>query len=532
MKADELRRALDDLAGDVPEVDRALGAVTRKARRDRLRNRGVAVTLVACVIAIAAFGVSRRSNPEHVTVRNPPTPPIGNVSGLTWTRVAAPKSGILRVVTANGSTYALGDDNAGAWIAQLAAGKARIVFEVARRGGFVEINDLVRIRGALVAVGTTGGGARAWRSADNGETWHTSTVEQPPPGSYQGEGAPAFSVSISRVVASGGKLYAFGQSIYDSENGRCPRAAWTSTDGAAFELVPASSPIACGGVDATDGPAGLVAVEHGPGVSIVDRTRYPIAGTNGYVAAIASDDHGYVVVGNSGAAASIWWSADGRSWIRVVTASSPDARALGRFMGVVHTRARWIAVGYRTHLPGAADSLNDMILWTSVDGQHWTQDKRDFGSFEQFASADGIGVTDDGVAVFGTNVRAEDTRGNPSATDTVLWLGSSTPAASPAGIIEGTLEEVGGPKPLLRPVAGTVTITAPNGHTMEVPVGPDGWYSVPAVPGTYHPVGHSPAYGSGKYACDSQIVGSDEEGEPVIVRASVVSHVDLLCQVR
>ena len=508
-----------------------MSAVTRRARRDRVRNRGAVVAVVVCVIAVAAFGVIRRSSPEHVTVRNPTRPPAGNVADLSWTRVAAP-SGILRVVAANGRTYALGDDNAGVWIGELAGSKLHVVFQVARRGGFVEINDLVGFRGALIAVGTTGAGARAWRSTNNGATWQPANVEQPPPGSYEGGGVPAFNVAIFRVVVSSGKLYAFGQSIYAAEHGQCPRAAWTSTDGAAFELVSASSPIVCGGVDATDGPAGFVAVEHGPGGAIVGRTTYPIAGTNGYVAAIASDDRGYVVVGNAGAVASIWWSPDGRSWTRVVKASSPTTSVLGRFTGVVHTRAGWFAVGYRTHVPGAADSLDDMILWTSTDGEHWTEDKRDDGSFEQFAQPAGIGATDDGVVAFGSNVKGEDIRGFPAATEDVLWRGTSTPPAHPVGIIEGTLEEIGGPRPLLQPVAGTATITSAGGHSIDVAAGSDGWYSTLAQPGTYSMAGHSPQYQDGKDACGSRLAGSDMDGDPVIVRVGVVTHVDLLCTVK
>ena len=148
------------------------------------------------------------------------------------------------------------------------------------------------------------------------------------------------------------------------------------------------------------------------------------------------------------------------------------------------------------------------------------------------ANIDGVGATADGFVMFGSHEKGEDIHGNPLGYENVLWLGSSTPAADPVGIIEGTLEEVGGPNPLLQPVAGGVTITDADGHHSEVTAGTDGWYSTLAKPGTYSMAGHSLAYQDGKYACGSRLSGSDMNGDPVIVRAGAVSHVDLLCQLR
>src|SRR5690349_5218088 len=181
MKTDELRHELDVLAGREPAVDEAWDAVNARVRRRRTRT-GVGVLAVSIlVIGGAVVAVHDPSNPAHVTVRNPPVEPSGNVVDFAWTRVAADFD-VARVVTADGKTFAVGAANGKPVIAEIEGG--RVVTRVdptadddlAVRAGVV--NDLVAVPGALVAVGesaNTPSGAEhadAWRSTDRGHSWH------------------------------------------------------------------------------------------------------------------------------------------------------------------------------------------------------------------------------------------------------------------------------------------------------------------------------------------------------------------------
>jgi hypothetical protein len=536
-----MNQTLDERARGASQALRA-AAELRPGAATLKRTRSVRWIALAAAVVVVAVGVGVAVAPSG----RPSTTPVGgshgsstgSVADLAWTRVAAPPLLIHRIVSANGRTYALGADDQGAVVEELSSdGRARTVFRAVHDQGFAGVNDLIGVPDGLIAVGTADGGPAAWRSTDNGSSWPRVAVEQPPVGSYNGGGGLGASVSISRVIAAHGVLYAFGQSIYTATNGRCPQAAWTSSDGASFALVPRDSPIACGGSDATNGPAGLVSIDQNRAVAIVDGAKHVISpGSENSVNAIASDDHGYVAVGatntrgNTASPGAIWWSADGKNWTRVVTASTPEPKGFARFTGVAHTQAGWIAVGYGVH-PGADAKVNDAILWTSRDGEHWTRDTRDAGTFEQFAQAIGIGVTNDGFAIFGYGnvtggrVAAKPLSQDPLGLDNVLWLGPNAPSNTPLGIIEGTMREVGGPPPGIDTrVAGSLTATAPDGNHVTASVDAAGRFSLQLPPGKYHVVGHSPQYGDGTYDCES--------GGPITVTAHTVTHIELVCPIR
>jgi hypothetical protein len=537
-----MNQTLDEHARDAGRALRAAAELRPRAAPSK-RTRPVRRVVLAAAVVVVAVSAG-----AVVAFRSPSTAPAGrsrgpqsstgHVADLAWNRVAAPSMLIHRIVSANGHTYALGTTNAGAVVDELSAdGGGRTVFRETDDNPFTSVNDLIGVPGGLVAVGSDALGAAAWRSTANGSTWQRAIVEQPPVGRYEGGAVPSAYVSISRIIAARGKLYAFGQSVYTATNGQCPQAAWTSTDGASFALLPRNSSIACGGSDATDGPAGLVSIEPKAALAVVDGVEHVISpGRENSVSAIASDDHGYVAVGatdirnNTALTGAIWWSANGENWTRVVTASTPDPKGFARFSGVVHTQAGWIAVGYRTH-PGADEKVNDAILWTSVDGWHWAKDTRDDGTFEQFAQAIGIGVTGDGFAIFGSgNVTGGRVAGqpldkDPLGQDEVLWLGSKTPSRTPLGIVEGTMREAGGPPPgINQRVTGSLTATAIDGRRFTASVGAAGRFSSPLPPGEYHVVGHSPAYGNGTYDC--------EAGGPINVKAYMVTHIELVCPIR
>ena len=107
MRIEELQHALDDLAGNAPDVDDAFRLVMSRASRERRRSRVGIAALCALVIAGAAFGVVQLgSSDRHVSVVGSAAP--NDLAHLGLTRIAAPSSDIVRVVTANAQTFAVG----------------------------------------------------------------------------------------------------------------------------------------------------------------------------------------------------------------------------------------------------------------------------------------------------------------------------------------------------------------------------------------------------------------------------------------
>jgi hypothetical protein len=550
MRTDELRGVLDALAGDAPDPAGAYGRVLQRAGAERRRRRLVIGALVVCVAAVASFAViDSRSGTGRVTVVRP-TPAVGSVADLTWTRVAAPLSTVTRVVDDGARGLALGSTGAAAAIDEIGAtGTARSLYR-GTAGGREErrpaVNDLVGMRGALVAVGQDvtfpNGevGASGWRSVDGGRSWKRLVVDQPTGlADTVPSGVTLPLTTINRVVVADGVLYAFGSSwaAVSLPGGVAPSTCnplvWTSQDGVRFRLAP-TRPAGCNGfVDVTNGPAGVRAVASGSSGATVWAEKagtwaaQPTAGLSGAgVAAIGSDGNGYVAVGSLGSRGAIWWSADGTAWTNVVSVAAP-ARAVqeATVSGVAHTGLGWVAAGWQIHA-GRGEPFTDLILWTSQDGRHWTQDRRDAGTFEQFAYALGIGVAHDGVAIIGTaNVTGLGTAQDPVRQDSVLWFGSPAHPTAPLGTVEGTMRERGGPPPGLdKPVACTLIATAGDGRHFNATIGPGGRFSTQLPTGTYTVVGHSPEFGSGTYNCNA--------GGPVTIFKDTPTHIELTCPLR
>jgi len=439
MRIEELQHALDDLAGNEPDVDGALRAVRSRANRKRRRSWLGIGAVCALVIAAATFGVVRlRSGARHVSVVSPAAPP-NDVAHFAWTRIAAPWSDIVRVVTANAQTFAVGSTPGVAVIYKIdAGGAASIVFRgtgASDPRAIPAINDVAGVPGVLVAVGQAAVlpsgqvGASAWRSTDDGRTWETVAVDPAPE-------VTAFT-TILRVVVVNGEFYAFGKSYSSTPSATCPNPVWTSNDGTHFRLTP-TNPTGCSGyVDATDGPAGVVAATSENATAWTDDggTWAPhliSTETAARVSAIDADADGYVAVGTTGDPAdsgtgAIWWSPDAKTWTRVATDSPPanPKYQQASFTGVAHTAAGWIAVGWQLH-PGGNPAVRDATLWTSPDGRHWTADTHDAGTFEQHAIANRIGVTANGFAITGSaNITGTGVPGDPIRQDNVLWTGSS-----------------------------------------------------------------------------------------------------------
>jgi hypothetical protein len=60
------------------------------------------------------------------------------------------------------------------------------------------------------------------------------------------------------------------------------------------------------------------------------------------------------------------------------------------------------------------------------------QDRRDVGTFEQYAEATSIGIAHDNIAIVGiANMTGTGSASEPVRQDNVLWLGSSVHPATP-----------------------------------------------------------------------------------------------------
>lgn len=549
MRTDELRGALDALAGDTPAPAAAYTRVVQRARAQRRRHRLAIGALVVCVAAVASYAVvESRSGTGRVTVVSP-APAGGRVADLTWTRVAAPSITVTRVVDDGARTLALGSTGAAAAIDEIGSrGPARSVYRGTAGGREARrpaVNDLVDVRGTMIAVGQdvtfAGGevGASAWRSVDGGRSWKRLEVDQPTGLSETvPSGVTRPLTTINRLVVTDGVLHAFGSSwaAVSLPGGVAPSTCnplvWT-LDGDHFRLAP-TRPTGCSGfVDATDGPAGVLAVvSDSPGATIwteqagiwAARTTAGLSGAG--LAAIGSDGNGYVAVGSAGSRGAIWWSADGTAWTNVMSVAAPaGAVQEAMVVGVAHTALGWVAAGWQIHA-GRGEPFTDLMLWTSQDGQHWTQDHRDAGTFEQFAYAGGIGVVHDGVAMIGTaNITGLGNAQEPVRQDRVLWFGSPAHPSAPVGTVEGTMRERGGlPPGLDKPVTGTLIATARDGRRFEATIGSGGGFSTQLPTGTYTVVGHSPEYGSGTYDCNA--------AGPVTIIADTSTHIELTCSLR
>jgi hypothetical protein len=107
-----------------------------------------------------------------------------------------------------------------------------------------------------------------------------------------------------------------------------------------------------------------------------------------------------------------------------------------------------------------------------------------------------------------------------------LFLTStSCGAAGPSGVVQGTLEAVGGPVPGPgRPLKGSITLRDSGGTVFAATVGSDGVFSVRVPIGTYAITGRSPLYEGGNTDCDSS--GS------VTLSVGATIHVVVSCQER
>lgn len=80
----------------------------------------------------------------------------------------------------------------------------------------------------------------------------------------------------------------------------------------------------------------------------------------------------------------------------------------------------------------------------------------------------------------------------------------ATASAAQTGVVQGTLEAVGGPAPGPgRPLKGSITLRESDGTAFTATVGSDGVFVVRVPTGTYAITGRSPLYEGGNTDCVS-----------------------------
>jgi hypothetical protein len=110
----------------------------------------------------------------------------------------------------------------------------------------------------------------------------------------------------------------------------------------------------------------------------------------------------------------------------------------------------------------------------------------------------------------------------------LLFLTSTSCGAAPAvdtGVVQGTLEAVGGPAPgTARPLKGSITLRDSDGTVFIATAGSDGVFLVRVPIGSYAITGRSPEYESGDADCLSS--------GPVTLTVDTTIHVVVSCQER
>lgn len=208
---------------------------------------------------------------------------------------------------------------------------------------------------------------------------------------------PAFGPNdvVRSVIEGGPGLIAVG-GTWNEEDPRFEAAIWTSVDGIAWERV-SDVPLLAGEIltDVTAGPAGFVAVGgtypvlyEDPSVLVSedgeswirippDTTAFPPDATP---EAVTNGGPGYVAVGEYATVespkdqAAIWTSPDGISWTRVEQELG-EGYEFSNIGDIVNTGSVLVAIGNAWGDGGDWADLvraqNDLLLWTSTDGQVW-----------------------------------------------------------------------------------------------------------------------------------------------------------------
>jgi hypothetical protein len=272
----------------------------------------------------------------------------------------------------------------------------------------------------LVAVGTSGGSAAVWHTAD-GATW---TVESLPPPLRAGT-----TEILTAIVRTGGGYVAAG--YLDSAAGRTA-TFWRSADGASWTRATAQLPSGSSevtGVAAASGGGAIVAV----GISGDERRgtaaawRSTDGGTSwqaisssslaiGRMLAVATGKSGFSAVGETKdqTGAEAWTSTDGVSWSVVA-----DQLALANDgFQMVMTALVWDgnafdAAGWKTDAGNGSAAV-----WRSIDGAGWTRLPQD----NSFSGAGMSAVLAGPNVLTNDRIMAAGTMGWPDTHAAQIWL--------------------------------------------------------------------------------------------------------------
>jgi hypothetical protein len=230
------------------------------------------------------------------------------------------------------------------------------------------IAGLVRFNGELIAVGGVNPGccdggfslqtrALVWRTID-GTAWTLDPAAR----SLALGGMHAVATDGTRLVAIGSVDRDSAASPGQAEH---VGAAWISTDGTTWDVVPSVTEFA--DIAATAGGFVAVALDGGPAIwrSADGQTWAQVAGPealgNGLINRIASTGDGFIAVGESAGHAAVWRSPDGTAWSR---AEDQASLREGWMRDVAGHDGRYVAVG------GTSDREVGQV-WASDDGTSW-----------------------------------------------------------------------------------------------------------------------------------------------------------------
>ncbi len=453
-----LVHAAEELVAHPVRPPTPVEALERRARALR-RHRAIQMGIVVAVVLVCGAGVARVLATPNADRGGRVVAGVGDsvVSGSrTWAKGPSPAMSAARIAQTPSGTYVLGTNTSFApAIWKQAADRSPTLTEIfsgtADRRTYLNgpqprVSDLAQQGSRLVAVGQgyqrdgDREGAAVWRSTDSGRTWHSATVQQPREFSEPvPTGVTVPSSTINRVLQADGVWYAFGGSwaSRDSSAGvyptSCRPLVWTSSDGWRWSLAETAPTNSCTSfVDASTGPAGLIALVYRDGAAIgsgevwqATNGRWapqPISGDPLHeVTGLASSPDRYVVVGASNGDGAIWTSPDARAWKRVATVRPPKPLGTPQatFTGIARGATGWLAVGWKSH-PGLGEPFTDAVVWTSHDGTAWNPA---VGDGFAYARAGAVGATNRGFMIAGeSNVRGEGSSERPIRTDPTIWV--------------------------------------------------------------------------------------------------------------
>lgn len=331
----------------------------------------------------------------------------------------------------------------------------------------------VAVKGAqAVAVGSTGGDAAIWTSAD-GTAWNRARFAG-------GISRPALQ-RLTSVTSGGAGWLAVGDS------GGAPRSplVLTSADGTIWKPVDNDPVFASKGPQglatygATSGPSGYVVVgddggsgaiwyspdlrtwQRGGGLGRSDLTAVPNG--NRWVRSAAGGRFGFVAVGGSldpkarGARRpAVWTSPDGKKW-RLQQLQLPPGLEQGSFTQVAAKGDVLVATGDALGSSGAV-----VLGYVSTDGgKTWRETKLPEPGADGPVQVTALTATPRGFAVAGTS-------GGAGTSDVVSWTsadGASWEAQVPGGVLAGAgRQEVTGLAPFKDTVLGVGRTVARSGE--------------------------------------------------------------------